>query len=117
MKTYLNNCICTATFLVVAVLAASCEKEESSTQFYWEQTKCSDPWGTGENNTNTETILAVTKYLEDKGVSVLNVKFDNRSKLGSLCESCGCGTGKRILITVPEQDYRDIKSLNFVRES
>ncbi|WP_181163634.1 hypothetical protein [Pontibacter mangrovi] len=102
--------------MLVAVLAISCEKEESSTQFYWEQTKCSDPWGTGENNTNTETVLAVTKYLEDEGISVLNVEFDNNSELDSLCESCGCGTGKRILLIVPEQDYSDIESLNFVRK-
>ena len=79
--------------LVVALIFVSCDKDEEGNQFYWEQSKCADPWGTGENDLNSDTTIALKEFLDDNGITALNIKFDNNSTLDILCESCGCGTG------------------------
>lgn len=82
-------------------------------RFYWNQTKCADPWSTGENNSNTETEIAVTKYLQNEDVNILTLSFDTNSPLASDCESCGCGTGQRIIVNVKDAYVAKMKELNF----
>lgn len=91
----------------------SCDKDNRKMEFYWEQTKCSDPWGTGQNDTNMETSTALKEFLDLKGITPINIKFDNNSKLDVFCESCGCGTGKRIILEVLESDESEILLLGF----
>lgn len=82
-------------------------------EFAWDQTKCADPWGTGENSSNAETENALSIYLEQNGVSIENIEFINDSELDSACESCGCGTGQRIIITITEEYISQTQSLGF----
>ena len=97
-----------------ALSLVCCDNEEEDGGFYWEQTKCADPWGTGENDSNQATIRELEIFLKDNGIVVLGITFDNNSTLDVLCESCGCGTGQRIIVTVLESDAAEIQDLGFI---
>jgi hypothetical protein len=86
---------------------------KNETRFYWNQTKCADPWNTGENDPNEETEIAVKTYLENENVSIQKLDFDNNSPLSTICESCGCGTGQRIIVDVTDSDISKMTALNF----
>lgn len=102
-------------FFFLALIFISCDKDEEGKLFYWEQTKCADPWGTGQNDVNSETTIALKEFLDDNDIAALNIQFDNNSTLDVLCESCGCGTGQRILVMVPESDEEELENLGFVK--
>lgn len=85
----------------------------NETRFFWNQTKCTDPWNTGENNYNGETEIAVTEYLENENITILNLNFDNDSPLAIDCEDCGCGTGQRITVNVNNSNISKIEELEF----
>ncbi len=89
------------------------KKDQNEYLYFWDQTKCSDPWGTGENNSNEETSLAVTDFLESEGITVIEVRFDVNSTLDTYCESCGCGTGQRVIVSVAEEDQNRMNRYNF----
>ncbi|MGB3150127.1 MAG: hypothetical protein WBB27_05640 [Maribacter sp.] len=86
---------------------------ETDALFYWNQTKCADPWNTGENDSNDESEIAVKEYLESENVIIQNLGFDTNSPLDISCESCGCGTGQRIIIEVFNSDISKMKELDF----
>ena len=97
----------------------SCNKDDDSSkkenQFYWNQTKCADPWNTGQNNSNEETKIAVKTYLLNNNINVLNLDFDTNSPLDIYCESCACGTGQRIIVEVKDSDIHKMDELDFYR--
>ena len=105
------------TFFLVLPLSLTlvcCDKDNGELdKFYWEQTKCADPWGTGENDSNQVTFRELQNYLEENGIEVLEITFDNDSTLDIFCESCGCGTGQRIIVTVTESDVMELQGLGF----
>ncbi|GGX01192.1 hypothetical protein [Salegentibacter mishustinae] len=102
---------------LISLSLYSCSDDDDSPQdesiFYWNQTKCADPWNTGENSTNEETEIAVKTYLENENISVQKLEFDTRSPLATDCESCGCGTGQRIIVDVEDSDISKMKELEF----
>jgi len=103
--------------LFFSAVLFSCKSEDdqpfNELVFIWDQTKCADPWGNGENKTNEETKTAVISYLEDEGVQVQNLDFDKKSSLSIDCEACGCGTGQRILVEVRSEDIEKMEDLGF----
>lgn len=102
---------------LISLSIYSCSDDDDSPQdesrFYWNQTKCADPWNTGENSTNEETEIAVSTYLKNEGISVQSTQFDNKSPLATDCESCGCGTGQRIIVDVEDSNISKMKDLEF----
>ena len=84
------------------------DSNDSETIFFWNQTACGEPWNTGGNNSNEETQVAVTQYLESEDITVNSLGFDNNSPLDIRCESCGCGTGQRIIVGVGVSDISKI---------
>ncbi len=102
---------------LLLLVAYSCNSDDDSNRnenrFFWNQTKCADPWNTGENDSNGETEIAVTEYLEIKNVNILNLGFDTNSPLATDCESCGCGTGQRIIVYVKDLDVSKMEELEF----
>ena len=102
---------------LVLLLTFSCNNDDDSngneTLFFWNQTKCADPWNTGENSTNADTENAVREYLEIENITVINLNFDNNSPLATDCESCGCGTGQRIIVEVNNSDASKMEELEF----
>lgn len=111
----MNNRIFFGSFLITLLLFTSCGKDVNNRQYYWEQTKCSDPWGTGENDSNLDTTNAIKDFLNDNSINTLSIDFDNNSTLDVGCEACGCGTGQRILISVSELDEEKIENLGFLK--
>lgn len=99
--------------LVLIFGIISCDKDEDINRFFWNQTKCADPWNTGENDSNEQTKIAVINFLENEQVTILDVNFDNKSPLDNLCESCGCGTGQRIIVDVEVKDSEAMANLTF----
>jgi len=104
-------------FVLILVSFYGCNNDDDSVEtevlFYWNQTKCADPWNTGENDSNSETEIAVTVYLESEEVSILNMTFDTNSPLDIYCEACICGTGQRIIVEVSNSDTSKMEALNF----
>jgi len=99
--------------IIIGLALSSCNKEDDSIRFFWNQTKCSDPWNTGENNSNEQTKKSLKLYLENSNINALRIDFDNNSPLDILCKSCGCGTGQRIIVEVMKKDEIVITNLNF----
>lgn len=101
---------------LILLLTFSCNDDDSNrneTLFFWNQTKCADPWNTEENSSNTETENAVREYLNIEGITVINLNFDNKSSLATDCEACGCGTGQRIIVEVNNSDISKMEELRF----
>ncbi len=102
---------------LILIFAFSCSNDDDTdinqTIFFWNQTKCGDPWNTGENDPNAETEIAITDFLENENITVVSVEFDNNSPLDVTCESCGCGTGQRIIVDVISADISKMLELDF----
>lgn len=56
--------------ILLGLLLISCDTEDDLSHYYWDQTKCSDPWNTGENDANEITREAVTTFLKTNGISM-----------------------------------------------
>ena len=100
-------------FLVTYSCNSDDDSNDSETMFFWNQTGCGDPWNTGGNNSNEETEVAVTEYLENENINVISLSFDINSPLDVECESCGCGTGQRIIVGVDGSDISKMQDLGF----
>lgn len=55
----------------------------------------------------------MTEYLQNENVDILNLSFDTISPLATDCESCGCGTGQRIVVNVKDSDVSKMVELEF----
>ena len=100
---------------VLLIALSGCSSSRYDNQFYRDQTGCADPWGTGEHDSNAETSSALKEFLEKESITVLRIDFEDRSTGGPTCDSCGCTTGLRILVSVPERDNDEIKKLGFTQ--
>lgn len=104
---------------LLLITTFGCNSDDDSSNnnipFYWNQTKCADPWDTGENDPNEETKNAVKVYLENENIIVKNLNFDNKSPLDTLCESCACGTGQRIIVEVIDSDSAKMEAIGFYK--
>lgn len=101
--------------LILPIAFVCCNKRDEAEKFYWEQTKCSDSRGTGESDANPIIIQALEQYLEDNDIEALRIIFDNISALDALCESCGCGIGQRIIVSVPKSNKTELQDLGFIK--
>jgi len=100
--------------LILLISISSCDKEEDQNLYYWDQTKCSDPWNTGQNDNNTETTIALRQYFENLNITLLEISFENLSQNNeNSCDACNCTTGIRITIDVPENDSQKVLNLGF----
>lgn len=93
---------------------SSCDNDIDQNLFYWNQTKCSDPWNTGENDSNKITDTALRKYFDDLNVNILEVNFKNISQEGeNSCDACSCSSGIRIIINIPDSDNQEVINVGF----
>lgn len=108
-------------FLVLLSTGSSCENDDNTivngVNFYWEQTKCSDPWNTSEADSNSRVISAIMEYLEENGVSNVEIiDFENTLSDGELtCDACHCPTGIRILLKVVANESERMEELGFAK--
>ena len=102
---------------LIGIITGSCSDEDESNDnqnlFFWNQTQCADPWETGGNNSNSETEMAVILYLENEGITVTDLYFDQKSPLASACSACNCGTDQRIILRVNPTDATKMIQLGF----
>jgi hypothetical protein len=94
-------------FLAFSISISSCDHEIGQNVYYWDQTKCSDPWNTGENDSEAKTATALRTYFDSLDIHVLEVNFENISEEGKVsCDACPCLSGIRILISIPNNDHQ-----------
>ena len=102
-------------FLLSFFLLQSCHEENhlNGEEFYWDQTHCSDPWNTGSNSPENETIQAVKDYLKDKGVKGTRVVSVTHDGVRQGCYACSCTTGNRINVAVNTGQRSKMEELGF----
>ena len=82
----------------------SCQKEKKVEDYYWVETKCADPWNTGENNTDSEVENSVIDYLKNENIKVFDITINHEQGLIEFCEACNCKTGRRIIVSVDNEN-------------
>lgn len=102
-------------FLTLTILTAfsSCEKNQESTTFFWDETSCADPWKQDSDDTEEERKESIENYLGEQNVKVENIKFEFDSTRIQLCEACHCTTGRIIIVKVSWYDKRKMRKLDF----
>ncbi len=94
-------------FLAFFISISSCDHEINQGIYYWDQTKCSDPWNTGENDSDAKTATALRTYFDSLDIHVLEVNFESLPNDGKVsCDACHCLSGMRILISIPDSDHQ-----------
>ncbi|MEM8889667.1 MAG: hypothetical protein AAGD28_16960 [Bacteroidota bacterium] len=102
---------CLYTIFLMAGLFIACDGEDPlllSSQYSYEQTHCSDPWG--NTNEATELDALVTNYLADKEIEVLTSQVEGE-EIAS-CRACFCVTGRSILINLSDEDGQKLLDLD-----
>lgn len=102
--------------LFVILTAFSCEKSKDDNKQVikvttcYDETKSSDPWSKGEN----DTVLAsnVKSYLLADTISVFEVIISNDGTFET-CKAAYCKTGRRIKATINSSDLNKIQKLKF----
>lgn len=103
------------TIFLFAILIYGCSDNDiDQNLYYYDQTGCSDPWHTGENDSNAKTETALIKYFDHLNVTILGVRFENRTKEGEIpCNACTCLTGIRIIINIPINANEKVMDVGF----
>jgi hypothetical protein len=83
-------------------------------EYYWLQTKCSDPWHTGEMHSDEETYDSLMAYLAGQGITPGYASISYDSTLAEDCESCMCRTGNIIFNYVSVEDSAVLGQLGFL---
>jgi len=89
-------------FILLAISVYSCsDRGYYSTEFYYEETYCSDPWQqntTWDNDNELKTLIS--SYLTDS----LTIEFSNlritEEGTPDTCSACTCKTGRYIRLNV-----------------
>lgn len=103
-------------FCITAIAFYACSKKESLGKheyigFYYEQTKCSDPWETSGDD--SVTLENVASYLNAHDLYIAGLSIEQTSAGDASCAACSCKTGKIIYATTLNSDnqkksYEDI---------
>lgn len=103
--------------ILLGILLINCSSNDTDIEqnlYYYDQTACSDPWKTGQHDSNDKTTLELRKYLENLEVIVLGINFKDISKKGEMiCDACRCPTGTRIIINIHERDSEKVIDVGF----
>lgn len=109
MKNY--YLIKTSLILICYLTISSCKKEKNEEDYYWLQTKCSDPWKTGENDSDNKVKTSVINFLENEDIKVFDISINHDQTTFQYCEACDCTNGTRIIVNVDNEEK--IKALGF----
>lgn len=112
MITIKNLCVPLFVFLT----AFSCDKSKDDDKdvvkvtMCYEETKSSDPWSKGEND--TELITNVKNYLLSDTIAVIEISISNDGTFET-CKAAYCKTGRKIKALINSNDLDKIKKINF----
>ncbi|MCP4522217.1 MAG: hypothetical protein GY827_11080 [Cytophagales bacterium] len=99
--------------LISLFYLSSCQTEKDAVDFYYDQTSCSDPWQSSQDNSELER--SVTKYLRGQGIKVFKSKIDHSNDLEIICLACDCITGTKIIVSVDEDKTTKMEELGFLK--
>lgn len=99
------------TFLFTALTASllfgtSCARQFDSVWVLYEESYCSDPWGTEFEDENAK-LKAVKEYLNEMDIRTFKVEAGADIEK-SVCNSCECGNGGVIRAKVHEDDRQAV---------
>jgi len=103
--------------LATIVVFTNCkEPEPISIWMAYLETKCADPWGTGEGNVTAEVEDAVLIYFEGLDITIHAYDSMMDADQGEDCESCDCKTGRTIRLQVDQSFQAQLEEEGFVEE-
>ena len=88
----------------------SCEKKGDLIELHFNETGCANPWSTSKSD--PDYINKVKIYLEEQNIKIKKISITNDGPI-SFCYSCGCSTGRRINITIYEEDKSSALEIGF----
>lgn len=100
---------------ILALLSPSCDKDSGVVEFQRLETQCADPWYLEEPDLLTEPDRSLQSYLTRRGVRVFDIRYEVDPSVLLVCEACSCGTGRTIIVTVPESEASRMQDLGFER--
>ncbi len=94
----------------------SCQDCDDDISMIYIETKCADPWQTGEGNSDDEVLTAVEDYLSDLDIDFddLEIYFDET--YAEDCEACVCTSGRVIRLEAEEDQVDELQVEGFVIE-
>ncbi len=99
--------------LLIGLTSLGCSSDDDSSEnnlVIYNQTYCSDPWESMENN--RDLVDQIITYFATKNIVISNVTFDDKGTQ-QVCLACFCLTGKRIILEVNKNDLEAIKEYGF----
>lgn len=103
--------------LLVFISCSSNDRIEIDS-FYWNQTMCSDPWGTNGSDSNSATTSAIAFYLMERGISNIKVvSYENTLPDNvSTCTACHCPNGIVIQVDVGKGQIKKMEKIGFFQK-
>jgi len=98
------------------IILSSCQKEETTDWYVYEQTKCSDSWDTVPLAAPT-LEAAVNYYLtEELEITVNEIDVQVDANEGEDCEACSCKTGTLVRVKADMEFSEVLTAEGFVLE-
>jgi hypothetical protein len=85
-------------------------------KFFYEETKCADPWSANGQSSTTEPEALLEDYLTNLDIKYTDFQVTLDGTAPTNCPACTCTTG-RIFRLEAEDEYKDkLLNLGFVEE-
>jgi hypothetical protein len=100
------------TFIVLFATIFACSKKTPMkySSFSYEQTYCSDQWGT--HPSDSLTLIKLGQYLDSLSLYRAGLDIKQQSQ-PQLCNACNCKTGKVLYVTTFETEKDKFNAIGF----
>ena len=113
----MKNSIYSSLITLGLLCLLSCEKNNPSDLFYYDETGCSDVWWNGAPSYDTLTPQiyqdVVSSYLEDKNIELISFSIDYDSTKAEFCLGCICKTGAVLQVEVKSGRKQKMRRIGF----
>ena len=109
-KIFLLICV---TFLTHYTFSYNDVNPESIISCFYEETQCSDPWGTGK--TLDDRIAKLEAYLTEQNIRWRSIQIKQEIDFRPFCRGCDCETGYTFFVTIEEKFLEQIEEIGFKR--
>jgi hypothetical protein len=96
--------------MLILIPCWSCEKKGDLIDLHFNETGCANPWSVSTNDTDYQN--KVKSYIEQQNIKIKKISISNDGPISG-CFSCGCTTGRKINITIYEEDKTLALDLGF----
>ena len=87
------------------------DKQGDIVTYYYDETQCANPWGTGQ--TMDEKITELKIFLKDKDIEWKSIELKEETDLLVDCEACNCGTGYRFYLKIVYEFSKKVEDIGF----